>query len=501
MDSVPPVRRPAALMVNVGPEGERGAFCKWSAFILLTLMLVALSPATRAVGPYDLYQQALAFDPTYLAAVAAHNAGREDARIGKAELLPTLSYQYQIGKNESEVTQPGFLGGKTTTERSYSSYSSSFTLQQPIWDLAAWNRYRHGVAQANYADEQFRSERSDLALRLVEAYTEALYAQDQIRLSASEKRTYTDLLAMNRRMLELGEGTRTDVLETQARYDLAVAQEIEFQDALDAALRRLSSMVGQTITGSDLSVLAATFQVLPMESDDYDVWRDRALRHNPQIIAHRHALDAAQREVKEARAGHLPTVNLYASSGHQESSSEATYDQRYSTDSYGVQVSVPLYAGGGVAARARKAADNLEKQRFDGEAMKAEILNELRRQLNLFHSSRAKVKAYQFAVDSAQEAVSAMRKSVLGGERVNTDVLQAEQQLYDALRNRAEARYAYLLSWLAVREQAGVLSSADIEAVDHHFTPSPERHAVAVESALNPSRKGASKQYSVESIE
>jgi len=64
-----------------------------------------------------------------------------------------------------------------------------------------------------------------------------------------------------------------------------------------------------------------------------------------------------------------------------------------------------------------------------------------------------------------------MRKSVLGGERVNADVLQAEQQLHDALRNRAEARYTYLLSWLSVRFYAGVLTPGDISSVDQLFTP------------------------------
>lgn len=441
------------------------------AFALLILAFIVPCSIARAAGPLELYQRALNHDPSYLAAIATRSAGREEKRIGKAGLLPKLSYQYQAGKNDSEVTQPGFLGGRTTTERSYSSYSSSFNLQQPLWDQVAWSRYRHGVAQSNYADEQFRGEGASLALRLMEAYTEALYAQDQIQLSTSEKRTYAEQLDLNRRMLELGEGTRTDVLETMARYDLAIAQEIEYQDSLDAALRRLSSMVGRTVTVSELAVLEGAFRVLPMETGDYAVWRDIALRQNPEIAAHRYALEAAHREVQKARAGHFPTVSLYASSGRQESSSEATYDQRYSTDSFGIQVNVPLYAGGGVAATTRQAHDNWEKLRYEGESLEAETLNELRRQLNLFRSSRAKVDAYQFAVDSARELVTAMRKSVLGGERVNADVLQAEQQLHDALRNRAEARYAYLLSWLSVRFYAGVLTPGDISSVDQLFTP------------------------------
>jgi protease secretion system outer membrane protein len=436
------------------------------------LLMTCLCLPAHADGLMAFYSQALEYDPTYRAALAEREAGREERAIGRAALLPKLSYQYQAGRNHSEVTQPALTGGATTTDRSYRSYSSALTLQQPLLDYGALAGYHYGVAQAHHADEQFRGRSQELAVRVAKAYSDALYAHDQVVLSQAQKRAYAELMTLNRRVLDAGEGTRTDVLETEARYDLTIAQEIEAQDALDDALRTLGAMVGRVLDVEDLAPLTGTFGELALEDTRFEHWRRAALMHNPELAAQRHALDAAQQRIEQARAGHLPSVSLYASTGRQKSSSEATYDQRYRTNSVGLQVTIPIFAGGGVSATVRQAVDRREQQRFEGDARQAEILNALRQQFNLFRSSAAKMRAYQYAVDSTRELIRAMQKSVAGGERVNADVLQAEQQYYDALRNLAQARYAYLLSWLTLRFHAGTLTPADVRAVNGFFSAS-----------------------------
>ncbi|MFP3519494.1 TolC family protein, partial [Pseudomonas sp. SIMBA_077] len=90
----------------------------------------------------------------------------------------------------------------------------------------AYARYRQGSAQALFSDERFRGKSQELAVRLLSAYSQALLAQERIELSRAQKRAYAERLQLNERLLKGGEGTRTDVLETQARLSLALAQEI-----------------------------------------------------------------------------------------------------------------------------------------------------------------------------------------------------------------------------------------------------------------------------------
>ncbi|SDU86220.1 outer membrane protein, protease secretion system [Pseudomonas brenneri] len=453
--------------------GVSGRWC-WTV-LALAMFCLESQASNHATGLMEVYGLALEYDPTYHAAMKERDAGLGERAIGRAALLPKLSLQYQSGRNESEVTQPGFFGS-TTTDRSYRSYSSSLTLEQPIIDYEAISRYYRGVAQAHHADARFRSRSQELAVRVTQAYTEALYANDQIELAQAQKRAFTEQMKLNGRRLQVGEGTRTDMLETQARYDLAQAQEIEAQDNADAAIRDLIAMVGQPLSAQDLAPLAEKFEVLPLELNRFEAWRDIALLNNPELASLRYALDAADEQIEQARAGHLPKVSLYATAGRQKSSSESTYDQRYVTNSVGIQVSVPIFAGGGVSAAVGQAVDNSGRLRYENDAKLNEVMNDLRKQFNLYNSSFAKMRAFQLAVNSAQELTVAMKKSVAGGERVNSDILDAEQRYYDALRNLAQARYAYLTSWLKVRFLAGKLSDVDISILAQCFDVTRQRN-------------------------
>ncbi|WP_423228022.1 TolC family outer membrane protein [Phytopseudomonas dryadis] len=436
----------------------------------LSWLLVALFvPSVHALDLQDAYALALRNDPTFHAALKEHEAGQEEIAIGRAALLPRLSYTYSNARNESEVTQ-----SDTRIERDYRSYSSNLTLQQPLFDYAAWAEYRQGVARALLADERFRARSQELLVRLFEAYSSALLAAERSSLAQAQRRAYGGRLTLNKRLFEGGEGTRTDMLETQARHELALAQEIEAQDALDAALNELQSIVGEPLVMQDLTPMTETFEVQPLQPQRFDAWRDMALASNADLASQRHGLEVAEQNVKRLRAGHLPTLSAYASSRLTSSDSESSYNQKYDTDSIGIQFSMPLFAGGRVTASSRQASRQLEQASYELDAQTAATLVELRRQYNQCVSSVAKVRAYELAVASASTLVEATQKSVIGGERVNLDVLDAEQQQFEAKSNLAEARYGYLRAWLQLRYLAGVLGEADLQQLSGYF-PSPER--------------------------
>lgn len=436
--------------------------------LLSCALLLGLSLPASALDLGDAYALALRNDPTFHAAIAERDAGLENRAIGRAGLLPNLSYRYNSARNDSEVTQTNQFGDNTS-QRDYRSYSSTLTLQQPLFDWAAWADYRQGVAKALLADERFRGQSQALAVRLFGAYSEALFANEQIALAQAQRRAYAEQLKLNERLIKGGEGTRTDVLETRARYELAQAQEIEASDNLDAALRSLQSIIGEPLEVADLAPLAGHFRVQPLQPARFDAWRDLAVANNAELASQRHALDAADQAIERQRAGHLPSLSAYASKGRSSSSSESSYNQRYDTDTIGIQLSMPLFAGGGVSASTRQATAQRDNVRYQLDGQIAETLNELRKQFNLCASSTAKVRAYELAVDSASELITATRKSVAGGERVNLDVLNAEQQLYGARRDLAQARYDYMRAWLQVRYLAGTLEASDLQQLNNYF--------------------------------
>ncbi len=145
-------------------------------------------------------------------------------------------------------------------------------------------------------------------------------------------------------MVSAGEGTVTDVAETQARYSLAEAQLIEARDALDSAQRDLEVIIGIPLEQlDDLQTLrAGKFQVRPLQPTKFEDWQQIAMKQNPLLMSSRHGVDAAKYEVERNRAGFMPQVQLYASHSENDSSSDNTVNQKYRTDSIGVQVSMPM---------------------------------------------------------------------------------------------------------------------------------------------------------------
>lgn len=152
-----------------------------------TLALLTCNSA-MAMGPFDVYEQALRNDPVFLGAIKERDAGLENRAIGRAGLLPKLGYNYNKGRNTSKVTYLNERGQNQSDDRNYSSYGSTLTLQQPLLDYEAYAAYRKGVAQSLFADENFRGKSQELLVRVLENYTKALFAQDQIDIALAKKK-------------------------------------------------------------------------------------------------------------------------------------------------------------------------------------------------------------------------------------------------------------------------------------------------------------------------
>jgi len=438
---------------------------------LLGLGFALWAGNAQALGPFQVYEQALRNDPEFLAALQERDAGQESRTIGRAGLLPKLSYNYNKGRNNSRAT---YLNerGNSHEDRNYNSYGSTFTVQQPLIDYEAYANYRKGVAQALFADETFRSKSQELLVRVLTHYTQALFAQDQIDNARAKKNAYEQQFQQNEQLFRQGEGTRTDILEAESRYELATAEQLQAQDEQDAALRELGALIGVAMVNIDeLTPLPASFSALPLQPASFSSWHTMALESNPLLASQREALEVARYEVERNRAGHLPKLNAYASVRKMESESGNTYNQRYDTNTIGIEISLPLYAGGGVAASVRQANSNLARVEYELEGKTRETLIELRRQFNACQSGVSKLRAYQKALVSAEALVVSTRQSILGGERVNLEAINAEQQLYSTRRDLAQARYDYLLAWTKLHFYAGTLGEQDLARLDEVFVP------------------------------
>jgi outer membrane protein, protease secretion system len=419
-----------------------------------------------ALGLLEAYEAALINDPVYRSALRANEAGQQFEILGRSNLLPAISASYQRNRNQADIAPSTRRDGEPD-HRNYTGSAASLQLRQPIYHPEGQARYRQGVAQTRASNAQLDAQRQNLMVRLVGLYAPAKYAEDQLAQAIAQREAYAEQRRSNERLFERGEGTRTDVLETQAQYDLAEAQVLEAKDNLLNSRNALSDIVGQEVDALDS--LVDDFQVQAMQPESYGAWKELALANNPEIVVQRLAVEIAREDFYKSRAGHFPRLDLVASVGRNSSDTTSTFGQTTNIRSVGVQLSVPIYGGGAVTAATSQAAANYEKARADLEAKVDAVLLELRKQYNLTLSSAVRIDAAAKSLSSASVMVEATQKSVKGGQRTNLDVLNAQQKMFEAKRDLALARYNYLLGYLRLRLSAGTLGLDDLKDVAAYF--------------------------------
>jgi protease secretion system outer membrane protein len=427
------------------------------------LALAALSLPAQALSLMESYKAALEKDPAYQRARFDRDAANEYENIGRAALMPSVSASYNISKNDADRTTTFTNGQKQQDNPQYTSKVAVIQLRQPLFNLDAWQRYQGGKVQVNYSEARFVGDSQDLISRLTTAYLDALLAENQLQLAVAQREAYLENQVASQNLLEKGAGTKTDVLEARARYELAQAQVLEAEDTVKTKRDELGVIIG-TDPGA-LDTLASSLPELALAPTTLAEWEALAAANNPEVRAQRYSVDYAQTEVERNRAGHYPRVDLVASHSRNTADSLFTFNQQSTVNAIGVQMSIPIYSGGSVTAQTRQAAARLSSGRADYDGALQKALVEVRKQYQLVASTRIRMSAMEQAVSSAAEAVEATRKSVAGGQRVNLDVLNAMQQLYTARRDLAEARHGYLQAYLKLHAAAGMLSGEGLDKI------------------------------------
>ncbi len=437
--------------------------------LVLALLVAGVTAPVHALSLSRAYQAALENDPVYRGARFDRAAGEEFEAIGRAALLPSAGLSYNYSKNDADRTITLANGNRQRDNPQYDSRVMSLSVRQPLLNLEAWQRYRGGQAQTNYSEAKFSGTGQELILRLTTAYLEALLAADQLRLATAQRDAYEENQQANQRMLEKGAGTRTDMLETRARYELALALVAEAENQVANKRNELAVIIG--MEPGALDILAGSLPNLPLIPASLPEWERLARERSPDIRAQQHSVDYAEAEAKRTRAGHYPRVDLVASHNRNTADSLFTFNQQSTINSVGVQMSVPLYSGGGVDAQTRQAAARLSSARAELDTITQKVLVEVRRQYQQLLSSQVRMQAMEQAERSAAEAVEATRKSVAGGQRVNLDILTALQQLYVTRRDLSEARHGHLLAYLRLHAAAGMLDAERLDTIAPYFRP------------------------------
>ena len=408
----------------------------------------------------DVYRDALAQDPVYASARAALEANREVLPQARAGTLPSISASGSAFRNERDS------GGNSS---GFNTYGYSLNLTQPLFRRQTWIAVDQADLQVKQAEAAFADVQQNIITRAAQAYFDVLLAQDNVALSGAQKTAFSEQLAQAKRNFEVGTATIVDSYEAQARFDLAASKEIADQNDLEIKRQALQQLVGKL--NANLAPLRDNVALALPEPANMEAWVSNAETASPVIAQLRNAFEIAKKEVDRTQAGHLPTLDLIGSYGDSRAPGFDVFGQQRGTQStktaqIGLQLSIPIYQGGGTQSRVRQALSNRERSAQDLENTKRTVSQTVRQSFLGVKNGVAQVKALEAALVSNQ---SSLDSTILGkevGVRTNVDILNAQQQLFQARRDLQQARYNTILSQLRLKSATGRLQEEDLAEVN-----------------------------------
>jgi outer membrane protein len=438
--------------------------------LLLLVASLSAGQTTAAADLIQVYRDARAFDAQYAAARYALEAGREKLPQGRALVLPTLSLSGNVTNSRIDSSPLDSLVGAPFI-RDARSYGATLSFSQPIYRQQNWIQYDQAEIQVRQAEAVFGQAEQDLIVRVTQGYVDVLSAKDTLELVRAQKIAIAEQLAQAKRNFEVGTATITDTHEAQARFDLSSAQEISAQNDLENKARALRQLAGKNY--DRISPLRPDIRLRPPNPNDIQAWVEFAEKQGYPVQIQEAATEIARLEARRNSAAHHPTLDLVASYGYasQTASQISAAGSNFTTGIFGLQVAVPLYAGGALNAREREAAANFEKSKQDlDNARRSNGLTSQQTFLGVINGI-AQIGALEQALVSSQSALESNKLGYEVGVRINIDVLNAQQQLFSTRRDLALARYNTIINHLRLKASAGSLKEEDLEEMNRALAP------------------------------
>ena len=425
---------------------------------LVVALFVMLPGMGGAADLKTVYALAGDNDPALRAALANRNASYEAEPIARSQLLPNVALSGEANYTDQDVKSS--ISG--SYHDNYFGANGAIQATQPLYRKDRELQLEQAKDQVAQADVDYAGSIQELIVRVSQAYVGVLSAQDTLEFAGSEKKAIARQLDQAKQRFEVGLIAITGVHEAQARYDQSRADEILAKTNLENAIEALHEITLQVV--QPLSQLKAKIPLDPPQPASLEEWTKIALENNPLILSAKYDADIARKQIEVADAGDSPALDLVGSYGINRTGADLGSDSNNAI--VGLQLSMPLYTGGGVQASTRQA-----RYRYDAAQ---ELLEQRRRAVqtqvgNAYRgvvSSISRVAALNAAQTSAKSALEATEAGFEVGTRTLVDVLNGQRDLFRAQRDYAVSRYDYILNNLILLQAAGTLSEDDLVRVN-----------------------------------
>jgi len=423
-----------------------------SLLIFVSCFALYTHSSLAAIEILESYHMAQKNDAAFNSARYEYEAAQTMPAQGLSYLLPSVEAHYMTGNYDTD----------SPTSGNYSSCSYGATLRQPVFNMARIFEYTQHKVRADLGKAKFTAAESDLIIRTATVYFDVLAARDKLEIVEAEKRAVAEQLEQAKRLFKAGAGTITDIHDALARYNTLLADEIEAKNNININVKAFKRVTG--VEPKDLCPLKETIPFSAPSPDDLDGWIEIAKKNNPIIKYYYYNVDFYKQEHRKMTAQYFPNVDIVAD--HHTSDTIQYYrTEEVTYDSVMVQITLPLFQGGYTRAKTKEAAAKLEQAKADFDGVLSENAQKISEAFLGIKGNMALIQALEFAVQSAEISLQSNKMGLKAGIRTIVDILNAQRQLYHERMSLLKTKYDYIINFLKLKSEAGVLSEEDLAVI------------------------------------
>ncbi len=429
-------------------------------------LLSSLSLSTYAEDLLDIYKEALQRDTQVSQAKAEAQAAHAGLSEATAALLPQIDVVGNLTKTRTNVIDAYNARG------SNKQATGAINLSQTLWRHSSWANRSIAEKTATLKDLAYADAQQNLIVRVSNAYFNVLNAADTLKFQKANNAALKRQLSEANRRFNVGLIAQTDKLEAQAAYDLSNAAVIAAENELINSKSEIRMLIGREIDVNKLAKIDESKFAATSVSNDLIKITKKAEENNLALQQAVISRDIAKDNITLARSGHEPTLdfNARAQTGYTEYDTQVTQDGFVDNNSWahsvGLTLNIPIFHGGATSAAVDKAQANYIYAQEGLEKAHRTLLTNVSNSYNNVNAAISSVTAYNNYKVSADSALSATKAGYEVGTRTMTDVLNATQNLYDAMQKSAQARYTYILSRLSLLYAQGDLKVEHIDQIN-----------------------------------
>ena len=410
---------------------------------------------------------ALAYEsnPTLQAQRATQRALDESVVQARAGWRPTLSVTAQ--SNYSQSRTPGYANATRNATEDDTYGTATLSLSQPVW---TGGRVGAAVSAAE-ADilagrENLRRVESQVLSSVIQAYSNVRRDQQSLEIRQENVKVLQRQLEESKARFEVGEITRTDVAQSEARLAASQALLRSAQAQLAISRANYASVVGQN--PGELAPEPSLASLLP---DDVDKAFDMAEQNNAQIRAAEYAAQASRARVTAARAERMPSVSVGGTLGW--TGEVQPYEPSDATRNITgrATLTVPLFTGGLTNSRVRAQVERNNADRIGIETARRSVLQAVTQSWNELLAARANIGSSEEQVRAATIAAEGTRQEQQVGLRTTIDVLNAESELRSAQLSQVNAVRDEYVAAASVLFSMGRLEAANLTPAVAKYDP------------------------------